>query len=105
MEDNNENEGEMLLEVRKKSFVPHGPTTMSELASVRNLGNSCPFNLISTDNMLEPLLRKCKVTLMCAFDNRFLSHTNLGKKFQISCKIKSMTVYQYEFYYYVFHIM
>ncbi|KAL0548752.1 hypothetical protein IC582_013220 [Cucumis melo] len=38
MEDSSEDEREMLPEVRKKSFVPRGPTTMSELASVRNSG-------------------------------------------------------------------
>ena len=43
MEDNSEDEREMLLEVRKKSFVPHGPTTMSELASVRNSGQKLPI--------------------------------------------------------------
>ncbi|TYK08115.1 hypothetical protein E5676_scaffold265G002840 [Cucumis melo var. makuwa] len=36
MEDSSEDEREMLPEVRKKSFVPRGPTTMSELALVRN---------------------------------------------------------------------
>ncbi|KAL4017141.1 hypothetical protein IC575_024816 [Cucumis melo] len=36
MEDSSEDEREMLPEVRKKSFVPHRPTTMSELALVRN---------------------------------------------------------------------
>ncbi|TYK16293.1 transposase [Cucumis melo var. makuwa] len=38
MEDSSEDEREMLPEVRKKSFVPRGPTTMSEFASVRNSG-------------------------------------------------------------------
>ncbi|KAA0026270.1 hypothetical protein E6C27_scaffold19G002720 [Cucumis melo var. makuwa] len=46
MEDSSEDEREMLPEVRKKSFVPRGPTTMSELASVRNSGQklSIQFN-------------------------------------------------------------
>ncbi|KAA0065358.1 transposase [Cucumis melo var. makuwa] len=43
MEDSSEDEREMLLEVRKKSFVPRGPTTMSELASVRNFGQKLPI--------------------------------------------------------------
>ncbi|KAL0534338.1 hypothetical protein IC582_028628 [Cucumis melo] len=43
MEDSSEDEREMLLEVRKKSFVPRGPTTMSELASVRNSGQKLPI--------------------------------------------------------------
>ncbi|KAL0551859.1 hypothetical protein IC582_010948 [Cucumis melo] len=34
--DSNEDEREMLQEIRKKSFVSSRPTTMSELASVRN---------------------------------------------------------------------
>ncbi|KAL0534200.1 hypothetical protein IC582_028488 [Cucumis melo] len=38
MEDSSEDEREMLPEVRKKSFVPRGPTTMSELVLVRNSG-------------------------------------------------------------------
>ncbi|KAL0544513.1 hypothetical protein IC582_019630 [Cucumis melo] len=36
MEDSSEDEREMLPEVRKKSFVSCGPSTMSKLASVRN---------------------------------------------------------------------
>ncbi|KAA0050643.1 transposase [Cucumis melo var. makuwa] len=43
MEDSSEDEREMLREVRKKSFVPRGPTTMSELASVRNSGQKLPI--------------------------------------------------------------
>ncbi|TYK11037.1 transposase [Cucumis melo var. makuwa] len=43
MEDSNEDEREMLPEVRKKSFVPRGPTTMSELALVRNSGQKLPI--------------------------------------------------------------
>ena len=43
MEDSSEDEREMLPEVRKKSFVPRGPTTMSELASVRNSGQKLPI--------------------------------------------------------------
>ncbi|KAA0065464.1 uncharacterized protein E6C27_scaffold17G001540 [Cucumis melo var. makuwa] len=43
MEDSSENEREMLLEVRKKSFVPREPTTMSELALVRNSGQKLPI--------------------------------------------------------------
>ncbi|KAL0533295.1 hypothetical protein IC582_030108 [Cucumis melo] len=43
MEDSSEDEREMLLEVRKKSFVPRGPTTMFELASVRNFGQKLPI--------------------------------------------------------------
>ncbi|KAA0035525.1 transposase [Cucumis melo var. makuwa] len=43
MEDSSEDEREMLLEVRKKSFVPRGPTTMFELASVRNSGQKLPI--------------------------------------------------------------
>ncbi|KAL4033113.1 hypothetical protein IC575_006199 [Cucumis melo] len=42
MEDSSEDEREMLPEVRKKSFVPRGPTTMSELALVRNSGQKLP---------------------------------------------------------------
>ncbi|KAL0561464.1 hypothetical protein IC582_001892 [Cucumis melo] len=38
MEDSSEDEREMLPKVRKKSFVPRGPTTMSELALLRNFG-------------------------------------------------------------------
>ncbi|KAA0041989.1 transposase [Cucumis melo var. makuwa] len=38
MEDSSEDEREMLPKVRKKSFVPCGPTNMSELALVRNFG-------------------------------------------------------------------
>ncbi|KAL4021080.1 hypothetical protein IC575_019869 [Cucumis melo] len=46
MEDSSEDEKEMLPEVRKKSFVPRGPSTMSELALVRNSGQklSIQFN-------------------------------------------------------------
>ncbi|KAA0067182.1 transposase [Cucumis melo var. makuwa] len=40
MEDSSEDEREMLLEVRKKSFVPRGPTTMSELALIPITYNS-----------------------------------------------------------------
>ncbi|KAL4032983.1 hypothetical protein IC575_006066 [Cucumis melo] len=43
MEDSSEDEREMLPEVRKKSFVPRGPTTMSELALVRNSGQKLPI--------------------------------------------------------------
>ncbi|KAA0053221.1 hypothetical protein IC582_025709 [Cucumis melo] len=43
MEDSSEDEREMLPKVRKKSFVPRGPTTMSELASVRNSGQKLPI--------------------------------------------------------------
>ncbi|KAL0544814.1 hypothetical protein IC582_019939 [Cucumis melo] len=43
MEDSSEDEREMLQEVRKKSFVPRGPTTMSELALVRNSGQKLPI--------------------------------------------------------------
>ncbi|KAL0551664.1 hypothetical protein IC582_010753 [Cucumis melo] len=43
MEDSSEDEREMLPEVRKKSFVPRGPTTMSELALVRNFGQKLPI--------------------------------------------------------------
>ncbi|KAL0561537.1 hypothetical protein IC582_001968 [Cucumis melo] len=43
MDDNSEDEREMLPEVRKKSFVPRGPTTMSELASVSNSGQKLPI--------------------------------------------------------------
>ncbi|KAL0550130.1 hypothetical protein IC582_014630 [Cucumis melo] len=46
MEDSSEDEREMLPEVRKKSFVLRGPTTMSELALLRNSGQklSIQFN-------------------------------------------------------------
>ncbi|KAA0047122.1 transposase [Cucumis melo var. makuwa] len=43
MEDSSEDEREMLPEVRKKSFVPRGPTTMSELALVRNSSQKFPI--------------------------------------------------------------
>ncbi|KAL0537041.1 hypothetical protein IC582_026009 [Cucumis melo] len=43
MEDSSEDEREMLPEVRKKSFVPRGPTTMFELALVRNSGQKLPI--------------------------------------------------------------
>ncbi|KAL4020802.1 hypothetical protein IC575_019589 [Cucumis melo] len=43
MEDSSEDEREMLPEVRKKSFVPRGPTTMSVLALVRNSGQKLPI--------------------------------------------------------------
>ena len=43
MEDSSEDEREMFPEVRKKSFVPRGPTTMSELALVRNSGQKLPI--------------------------------------------------------------
>ncbi|KAL0545857.1 hypothetical protein IC582_015753 [Cucumis melo] len=43
MEDSSEDEREMLPEVRKKSFVPRGPTTMFELALVRNYGQKLPI--------------------------------------------------------------
>ncbi|KAL4021269.1 hypothetical protein IC575_020063 [Cucumis melo] len=43
MEDSSEDEREMLQEVRKKSFVPRGPTTMSQLALVRNSGQKLPI--------------------------------------------------------------
>ncbi|KAL4013374.1 hypothetical protein IC575_025541 [Cucumis melo] len=43
MEDSSEDEREMLPEVRKKSFVPRGSTTMSELALVRNSGQKLPI--------------------------------------------------------------
>ncbi|KAA0065831.1 uncharacterized protein E6C27_scaffold37G001390 [Cucumis melo var. makuwa] len=46
MKDSSEDEREMLPEVRKKSFVLRGPTTMSELALLRNSGQklSIQFN-------------------------------------------------------------
>ncbi|XP_050942237.1 uncharacterized protein LOC127149901 [Cucumis melo] len=43
MEDSSEDEREMLPEVRKKSFVPRWPTTMSELVLVRNSGQNLPI--------------------------------------------------------------
>ncbi|KAL4016482.1 hypothetical protein IC575_024134 [Cucumis melo] len=43
MEDSSEDERKMLPEVRKKSVVPRRPTTMSELASVRNSGQKLPI--------------------------------------------------------------
>ncbi|KAA0055184.1 hypothetical protein E6C27_scaffold80G00160 [Cucumis melo var. makuwa] len=43
MEDSSEDEREMLPEVRKKSFVPRWPTTMSELVLVRNSGQKLPI--------------------------------------------------------------
>ena len=38
-----EDERQMILEVRNRSFVPRGPTTMSKLASVRNYGQWLPI--------------------------------------------------------------
>ncbi|TYK13481.1 uncharacterized protein E5676_scaffold556G00140 [Cucumis melo var. makuwa] len=43
MKDSSEDEREMLPEVRKKSFVPPGPTIMSELTLVRNSGQKLPI--------------------------------------------------------------
>ena len=43
MEDSSEDEREMLPKVWKKSFVPYEPTTMSELASVRNSRQKLPI--------------------------------------------------------------
>ncbi|KAL0540272.1 hypothetical protein IC582_024506 [Cucumis melo] len=58
MKDSSEDEREMLPEVRKKSFVPHGPTTMSELALVRNSRQKLPIQFNEHGQPVEATSKK-----------------------------------------------
>ncbi|KAL4027908.1 hypothetical protein IC575_011098 [Cucumis melo] len=68
MEDSSEDEREMLPEVRKKSFVPRGPTTMSELALVRNSGQKLPIQFNEHGQPVGATSKKMQSYIGMSFD-------------------------------------
>ncbi|KAL0544547.1 hypothetical protein IC582_019664 [Cucumis melo] len=68
MEDSSEDEREMLQEVRKKSFVPRGPTTMSQLALVRNSGQKLPIQFNEHGQPVGATSKKMQSYIGMSFD-------------------------------------
>ncbi|KAL0549364.1 hypothetical protein IC582_013846 [Cucumis melo] len=68
MEGSSEDEREMLPEVRKKSFIPRGPTTMFELASMRNSGQKLPIQFNEHGQPVGATSKKMQSYIGMSFD-------------------------------------